>query len=121
MIPPGPNPLSLRHCSSANDTCAHSPSHAPAPPIGLVNSLSAARPLPLPAQFRLPAHPLPSIDIITFVFPEPQTTNTETEQNPLKIAPRAKVLVHCPVSSHSRPPAPLPPSSFFGCESDETF
>jgi hypothetical protein len=93
MIPPGPNPLSLRHCPciSTYDTCAHSPSHAPAPPIGLVNYPSASRLLPLPAQFRLPAHPLPSIDIITFVFPEPQITTTETEQNPLKIAPRAKV------------------------------
>jgi hypothetical protein len=90
---PGPKPLSLRHClwSRAYDTCAHTPSDAPAPPIGLANYLSASRPLPLPAQLRLPAHPFRGIDNFTFVFPEPQTTTTETEQNPLKIDPRAKV------------------------------
>ena len=85
--------LQMANLQRAHDTCAHTPSDAPAPPIGLANYLSASRPLPLPAQLRLPAHPFRGIDNFIFVFPETQTTTTETEQYPsiLKIDPPAKV------------------------------
>ena len=93
MMPPGPIPFSLRRClpGRAYSTCALAPSAAAALPIGLANYLSVSLLLPLPAQLRLPAYPLDNTAIPTRRFPEPQTTTTETEQNPLKIHPRAKV------------------------------
>ena len=93
MMPPGPNPFSLRRClpGMAYSTCALAPSAAATLPIGLANYLSVSLLLPLPAQLRLPVHPLGNAAIPTHRFAEPQTTTTETEQNPLKIDPRAKV------------------------------
>ena len=93
MMLPGPNPFSLRRClpDRAYSTCALAPSAAAALPIGLANYPSVLLLLPLPAQLRLPAHRLGNTAIPTHRFPEPQTTTTETQQNPLKIDPRAKV------------------------------
>jgi hypothetical protein len=75
----------------AYSTCALAPSAAAARPIGLAKYRSASLLLPLTPQLRLPAHPLGNTAIPPHRFPAPPTTTIETEQNPLKIDPRAKV------------------------------
>src|SRR5262249_47793974 len=58
MMPPGPNPLSPRHCSSgrAHSTSAHTLSAAAPTPIATPHRRSESRFYRLPVPFRLPTH-----------------------------------------------------------------
>ena len=93
MIPSASNARSLWRClcGRASSTCAHAISDVTAAPTPPANHLHESQVLPVPTKLHLPAQPFASTSIQPHRFPEPLTTTLETEQNPLKIDPRAKV------------------------------